>query len=283
MAMNLINMNFSKEKNLFRNVVKMYDIYNELNKVTDYIEEHILDQITTKELASLIGLNENVLKNVFDCLTGISITEYIRLRRLSCSVTDILNGESITSVSYKYLYNSPSSYNRAFKKFEGLTPRDLKKNNKELKLFNKIQFKESIKNYNINYKIYKNKELNLYSVSKKIDYSNRTNEIPDFWEEVKLKYPEFINNKRYGFLDKNSKELAYYCMLEKKFNHSKKIRIKKCNYFAIKTTSFEASDIIDNINKGLREYIYSLNYKLVDMPRIEIYNNNYVEILIPIT
>lgn len=260
----------------------MYNIYSELNKITNYIEENILEKITISELAHLIGLNESTLKNVFSCLTGISINEYIRLRRLSLSVTDILNGKSITSVSYKYLYNSPSSYNRAFKKFQGITPKDLK-NTKELKLFNKIVFKESIKDYNIDYKIYKNKEFNLYFIAKKVNYNNRTKEIPDFWKEVKSKYPEFINNRRYGFLDKSSSDVYYYCLLEKKFNDSKKINIKKCNYFAIKTTNFESKDIIDNINKGIKEYIKSLNYKLLDIPRIEVYYDDFVEILVPIT
>lgn len=260
----------------------MYNIYNELNKITDYIEENILEKITITELAHLIGLNDNTLKNVFNCLTGISINEYIRLRRLSLSVTDILNGESITSVAYKYLYNSPSSYNRAFKKFQGITPKDLK-TTKELKLFNKIVFKESIKNYNIDYKIYKNKEFNLYFVAKKVDYNNRTKEIPDFWEEVKSKYPEFCNKKRYGLLDKISNEVYYYCLLENNFKDSKKINIKKCNYFAIKTNSFESKDIIDNINKGIEEYIKSLNYTVLNKPKIEIYYEDYVEILIPVT
>lgn len=72
-------------------------------------------------------------------------------------------------------------------------------------------------------------------------------------------------------------------MLDKKFDTSKKINIKKCNYFAIKTTSFMSNDIIDNINKGIKEYIKSLNYKLLDMPRIEVYYDDFVEILIPIT
>lgn len=261
----------------------MYNIYNELNKVTSYIEEHILEKITITELSHLIGLNNNTLKNVFSCLTGISISEYIRLRRLSLSVTDILNGESITSISYKYLYNSPSSYNRAFKKFQGITPKNLKNSNKEIKLFNKILFKENIKDYNVDYKIYKNKEFNLYFVSKKINYKNRTKEIYDFWKEVKLKHPEFTNNKRYGFLDRRTNEIYYYCLLDKKFDNSKQIKIKKCNYLAIKTTDFESKNIIDNINKGIKEYIKALNYELLDMPRIEVYYDDLVEILIPIT
>lgn len=261
----------------------MYNIYDELNKVTDYIEAHILDKITIRELAHHIGLNENTLKSVFNCLTGISINEYIRLRRLSLSVTDILNGESITNISYKYLYNSPSSYNRAFKKFQGITPKDLKKNNTQLKLFNKIVFKESIKNYNIDYKIYKNKKFNLYFVKKQVDYNKRNKQIPDFWKEVKVKYPEFNNNKRYGFLDKNGEKIYYYCLLENKFNNSRMLNIKECSYFAIKMTSFESDDIINNINKGIQEYIKALNYEYLRLPNIEVYYDDYVEILIPIT
>ena len=79
----------------------MYNIYEELNKITEYIEKHMLEKITIKELAHLVGLNENTLKSIFSCLTGITINEYIRLRRLSLSVTDILNGESLNSFSSK--------------------------------------------------------------------------------------------------------------------------------------------------------------------------------------
>lgn len=261
----------------------MYNIYKELNKITEYIEKHIFEKITITELAHLVGLNENTLKSIFNCLTGITINEYIRLRRLSLSVTDILNGETITNVSYKYLYNSPSSYNRAFKNFEGITPKDLKKSKTKLKLFNKITFNENIKNYNIDYQIYKNREFKLYYISKKVDYNNRDKEIPEFWKEVKQKYPEFIRNKRYGFLEENNGEVYYYCLLEKEFKNSKTLNIKKCNYFAIKTTSFESKDIIKNIDKGIKEYIKSLNYKLLKLPIIEVYYKDFVEILIPIT
>ncbi len=262
----------------------MYNIYDELNKMIDYIEEHILENIDIKVLTKITGLNINTLKSVFSCLTGISITDYIRLRRLTLSVSDILKGKSITEVSYKYLYNSPSSYNRAFKKYEGITPKEIKSNTSKLKLFNKIIFKENIKNYNIDYKIYKNKEFNLYGISKKIDFESRTKDIPEFWKEVKNKYEEFNSNKRYGFLDEsNNNEILYFCLLEKKFKSSKKINIPKCNYFAIKIDDFKSQSIINNINKCLDEYIKSLNYKILDMANIEIYYDNYIEILIPIT
>ena len=74
-------------------------------------------------------------------------------------------------------------------------------------MFNQI--KEDIKNYNIDYQIYKNREFKLYYISKKVDYNNRNKEIPEFWKEVKQKYPEFIKNKRYGFLERCNNETYY--------------------------------------------------------------------------
>ena len=72
----------------------------------------------------------------------------------------------------------------------------------------------------------------------------------------------------YHFLEKYNNETYYYCLLENKFDNSNIKNIKKCNYFAIKTTSFESKDIIENINKGIKEYIKSLNYQLLKLPII---------------
>lgn len=258
----------------------MYNIYDELNKITNYIEEHLLEEIDISVFTKLTGMNINVLKSVFTCLTGIGIKEYIRLRRLSLSVSDILKGMSITEVSYKYLYNSPNSFNRAFKNFIGISPKYIKSTNKELKLFNKITFKQSINNYDIDYKIYKNKEFVFYGVSRKIPLDNIPENASKFWNEVKELYPQFKNNIRYGFLSNSG---YYYCLLNSEFPNSEKIILPKSNYFAYKMDSFLAKNISNSIKKGITEYITSLNLISTNKPNIEIYYDKYVEILIPIT
>ena len=88
----------------------MSNIYEELNRVIEEIENHLLEPLDKKKIASLIGLSWTNLNLIFTALSGISLNEYVKYRRLSLSVNDILNGKSITEVSYKYLYNSPSSY-----------------------------------------------------------------------------------------------------------------------------------------------------------------------------
>lgn len=262
----------------------MYNIYNELNKVINYIEENILEEIKIKELSKLIGQNETVLKNVFTCLTGISIHEYIRFRRLSLAANDIINNKKITDVSYKYLYSSPSSFHRAFKSYHGISPSKMKKNPNQLKLYNRIFFKNEQKNYQLEYKIYKNKEFVLYGKG----YDLPLNHIPEYtkviWKQIKRSSPIFTRCERYGFLQKENQNTGkYYCLIDKKYPSFKKITIPKHHYFACKINNSSSKEISDHIKKGVLEYITSLNYHKIDSPNIEVYHKDFVEILIPIS
>lgn len=261
----------------------MYNIYKELNRLINYIEDNIYNDIDIHYLAHLVGLNTNTLKNIFSCLTGISIQDYIRYRRLSLAAKDILNGESITDVAFKYQYSSLSSFTRAYKSYTGISPRNIK-NNLPLKLFNKITFKENINNYNLEYEI-KNIEFSLNGISKILPQDESQKYIKPFWEEVKKNIPEFNSNIRYGFLFHNDEYSEYFCLLDIPFGGSKSINIPKQKYFIYKIPNESSKFISESIKKGIFEYIKSLNYTYVDKPTIEVYNddNNTVSLYIPIT
>jgi len=57
--------------------------YENLNNVINKIEEKITTKIEYKELAKIIGTSSYTLQRIFAFLTGITLTEYIRKRRLS--------------------------------------------------------------------------------------------------------------------------------------------------------------------------------------------------------
>lgn len=261
----------------------MYNIYKELNRLIDYIEENIYDDIEITYLAHICGLNTNTLKNIFSCLTGISIQEYIRYRRLSLATKDILNGESITDVALKYQYSSLSSFTRAYKNYAGYSPKEIK-NNSSLKLFNKIYFKETINDYNLEYEI-KTVEFNLYAISKILSKEGYLNDIKPFWDEVKKEHKEFREHIRYGYLFRKGTYAEYFCLLKEPFKESKPINIPKQKYFIYKIPNSSSKFISESIKKGIFEYIKSLNYTYIDKPTIEEYNDsdNTVSIYISIT
>ena len=57
--------------------------YDNLNNVIEEIEKNLTQEIKYKDLARIIGTSSYTLQRIFTFLTGITLTEYIRKRRLS--------------------------------------------------------------------------------------------------------------------------------------------------------------------------------------------------------
>ena len=262
------------------------NIYEEMNIIISYIDKNILEEIEINDLSKITGLNKNIIKNIFPLLVGYGLKEYIRNRKLTLCVEDIKNNNKIVDVAFKYGYNSSNSFIRAFKNFHGISPGEVRKKNIDLILFNKMHFDESIieENY-LTYKILYNKKITLYGLVKEFNKKDKTQIIESFWEEVKEKYSIFLDvNKRYGFIKHiNDSICRYYCCLEKELENFEKIEFEPSNYIIFKTNSFLSNDIAKNIKKIIKDYIKSTNFTYSDKEVIEVYHNNYIELLIPIS
>jgi len=95
-----------------------------------------------ESLARIAYCSVYEFSRVFSFAAGMSVSEYIRRRRLSQAVFDIQNGrESIVDISLKYCYESQATFTRAFKELHGQTPASARKNGVLLKTYPKIIFK----------------------------------------------------------------------------------------------------------------------------------------------
>lgn len=93
-----------------------------MQKALSYIEDHLDDQIDEQALACAAQTTVYHFLRVFSMLTGMTLSEYIRLRRLTRAVSDLKSGAKVIDVALKYGYSSPDSFARAFTKFHGLPP-----------------------------------------------------------------------------------------------------------------------------------------------------------------
>ena len=115
--------------------------YESLNKVIDEIEKNLTEKIDYKDLAKIVGTSSYTLQRIFAFLTGITLTEYIRKRRLSNAAEELLSTDiKIIDLALKYQYDSPISFSNSFKKMHGIRPQALRKSNLSLKTFPKIEF-----------------------------------------------------------------------------------------------------------------------------------------------
>ena len=84
------------------------------------------------------------MQRLFSMITGISISEYIRKRRLSNAGYDLYeNNLRIVDIAVKYQYDNATSFSRAFEKFHGIKPSLVNKET-NLKNFPRIVFNENV-------------------------------------------------------------------------------------------------------------------------------------------
>ncbi len=94
------------------------DIQRSLN----YIEEHIKENITAREIAGHIGYSMFHFCRIFAAEQHISLMDYIRKRRLSLARQQLLTDEKIIDIAIEYGYDTPGGFTRAFHKEFGYSP-----------------------------------------------------------------------------------------------------------------------------------------------------------------
>ena len=94
-----------------------------INSVIDYIESHLTDEISYRELAAMLAMSVYELRRIFAFMVGTPLSDYIRQRRLTSAVFDLQSSDAtITAIAEKYRYDSPSSFSRAFREMQGISP-----------------------------------------------------------------------------------------------------------------------------------------------------------------
>lgn len=122
------------------------DPLQEMNQVTSYIEENLTGRIRHEIPARMMGCSVYEFSRIFSFLTGMSLSEYIRRRRLSQAVFDLQNSnEKIVDIALKYGYESPTTFTRAFRELHGVTPSSVRKTSVPLKTYPPITFLLTVK------------------------------------------------------------------------------------------------------------------------------------------
>lgn len=100
----------------------------EIQKVKEYIQEHITDVITLGELAEHVNMNEAYLSSRFSKKMGISITRYITEKRINLAKKYLKTTSSrIYEIGMMVGYDNEHYFSRIFKKITGVTPVEYRK------------------------------------------------------------------------------------------------------------------------------------------------------------
>lgn len=109
------------------------------NQTMTYIESVLDSEIDKKKIQQLSGYSYSMFSRLFSILAEMTLSEYIRKRRLSEAVNDLkTTSQKIVDIAMKYGYDSADSFSAAFKKFHGVTPSEVRRG-MTYKVFPKLQ------------------------------------------------------------------------------------------------------------------------------------------------
>ncbi|MEH7308872.1 AraC family transcriptional regulator, partial [Neobacillus drentensis] len=129
-------------------------------------------------------------KRMFSFLAGITLSEYIRRRRLSLAAFEFNNSNiKIIDVAMKYGYSSPDSFTRAFQNLHGVTPSEARNNGQQLKTYPLMTFQLSIRGGNeMNYRIEQKEAFNIVGIMKRVPiiFEGENPEITAMWNSLTM-------------------------------------------------------------------------------------------------
>ncbi|BCJ94104.1 AraC family transcriptional regulator [Anaerocolumna cellulosilytica] len=101
--------------------------YERVQKSIDYIEANLENKISISRAAQTAFMSVSNFYRMFFSLTGYTVKNYIRCRRISLAAPILIEGSmTILSLALTYDYESGDSFSRAFKRTTGLLPSDYK-------------------------------------------------------------------------------------------------------------------------------------------------------------
>lgn len=169
-----------------------------INRAIEYMENHLMEDIHCGDVAGHVHISLFHFQRIFNLLTGMTVGEYIRSRRLSLAGEELTReGTKVIDVALKYGYHSPESFSRAFARFHGVTPGQVKKQ-KELKSFNRLTVRISLEGGTVmDYRIEKKHAFKLLVHAGTFTEESSRQGIPAFWDEY---YKEGLDRKVPGCL-----------------------------------------------------------------------------------
>lgn len=156
-----------------------------MQNAINYIEEHITDALDYAEIARRAACSPFYFQRIFGILCGVTLGEYIRNRRLTLAGSELSRTDTkVIDAAFKYGYDSPESFARAFVKFHGITPSAAKRDGSKLRSFSRISVQIILKGGSImDYRIVKKEAFQVLEKVERqsIDDAQNKNTIPDFW------------------------------------------------------------------------------------------------------
>lgn len=277
-----------------------------LQKAIDYMEAHLLDDLSIENIAKQANASAFHFQRIFTILTGISVGEYVRRRRLSLAVHELSRTNcKIIDIAYKYGYDTPEAFSKAFRRQHGVTPSEARKYIGKLQSYNRLAIQVSLKGAEpMQYRIVERDRFQVVGMKREFSCVDGENlvEIPKLWNEVNENGTDDLlfklnNGQIPGVLGvcvatKSKDTMNYWIATE--YDGAPPDGLEKMEIPASKWAVFEVHGPMPHAMQKAWKQIFSewfpsSGYKYAGTPELEVYSDEdpsspdlYSEIWIPV-
>lgn len=159
-----------------------------LNEAMGEIEKHLTGKVDYDRLGRIACCSSYHFQRMFAYMAGVTLSEYIRRRKMSLAAVDLQNGnEKIIDIAEKYGYQSPTAFNRAFRSVHGIAPSAVKKEGVCVKSYPPLVFQITVKGAQVmDYRIETRESFRITGVSAPLEKEIEKNfmVVPQLWQKA---------------------------------------------------------------------------------------------------
>ncbi len=154
----------------------------------DFIEDNITEPLEIGDIARQMNISPFYYQKIFSIICGFSVGEYIRSRRLALAGSELARSdEKIIEIALKYGYDTPEGFTRAFTRFHGTSPSNVRKG-APIRSYARLSVTISMKGGSVmDYKVVQKQAFKV--IEKRTTQSVSENEnlrtIPKLWEKCR--------------------------------------------------------------------------------------------------
>ena len=131
--------------------IKIKDYIGRINNAIEFINENLGDELNLAIVSKIAFCSPFHFHRIFLAVTNETLNEFIRRRRIEKATSDLMKDKSLTiaEIYPKYGFISNSSFTKAFKKYYGVSPTELKNSTNTFSKIGQIESKNGKKKLSI--------------------------------------------------------------------------------------------------------------------------------------
>lgn len=166
------------------------EYYKRLEQAINFIETNLNEDFTLTDVSKNAFSSLSHFHRIFYFMTGYSLKEYIRARRLSCAAMELIStSKSILEIALHAQFENAETFNKAFKKMFYESPSEFRKQKKEFNVVRKLHLQRNEvqalpQNMTLNFVFLPQQIVQGLKIHTTLENKQQTKDIPNFFMDV---------------------------------------------------------------------------------------------------